>query len=255
MSDLPVNILCMRWGDKYGPEYVVRLYEMVARNLERPFRFVCLSDREIDLPAPIETLPIPDLEIKGQRGQTTWQKLGVFSPTLGDLTGPALFLDLDIVICGPLDKFFDYQPEKIAIIHNWISPWKTLLRPRPEIGNSSVFRFPVNQCGHIIEEFQAEKEHAVEKWWPPQSYLTERIRPQMTYWPDDWVKSFKFHCRPLFPLNYLTPPKHPKQLGEPSIIAFHGRPNPDQAVAGYRGKKIHHFTKAASWINSYWLER
>ncbi|MBK1833673.1 hypothetical protein [Roseibacillus ishigakijimensis] len=252
MSESPVNILCMRWGDKYGPEYVVQLYGMVAKNLQRPFRFVCLSDRKLDLPAPIETLPIPDLGIEGRRGKTTWQKLGVFSPTLGDLTGPALFLDLDLIVCGPLDKFFDYEPEKIGIIHNWISPWKTLFRPRPEIGNSSVFRFPVNECGHLIEEFQAEKEQAVETWWPPQTYLTERIRPQLTYWPEEWVKSFKFHCRQPFPLNYLLDPKKPSDLGEPSIIAFHGRPNPDQALEGYRGKKIHHFTKPAKWIAEYW---
>ena len=252
MTPEPVNILCIRWGEKYGPEYVLRLHGMVSRHLKRPFRFICLTDREIDVPPSIELLPIPDLGISGPRGKTTWQKLGVFSPDLGDLTGPTLFLDLDIIIAGPLDRFFDHEPEKICIIHNWISPWKTLFRPRPEIGNSSVFRFPINECGHIIEEFLAEREEAVANWWPPQTYLTERIRPQMCYWPEDWVKSFKFHCRPPFPLNYLMTPKSPDQLGTPSIIAFHGRPNPDQAVEGYRGKKIHHFTKPTPWIQKYW---
>ena len=37
-------VLCMKWGDKYGPEYVNRLYAMVARHLRGPFRFVCLTD-------------------------------------------------------------------------------------------------------------------------------------------------------------------------------------------------------------------
>ena len=29
----PVTVLCMKWGAKYGPDYVNRLYAMVARNL------------------------------------------------------------------------------------------------------------------------------------------------------------------------------------------------------------------------------
>ena len=39
-----VTVLCMKWGAKYGPDYVNRLYGMVARHLRRPFRFVCLTD-------------------------------------------------------------------------------------------------------------------------------------------------------------------------------------------------------------------
>ena len=30
-------IICMKWGTKYGAEYVNRLYNMVKRNLTLPF--------------------------------------------------------------------------------------------------------------------------------------------------------------------------------------------------------------------------
>ncbi len=36
-----VNIICMKWGDKYGAEYVNKLYAMVKRNITIPFQFVC----------------------------------------------------------------------------------------------------------------------------------------------------------------------------------------------------------------------
>ena len=39
-----VNIVCMKWGDRYGPEWVNRLYGMVARNTTWAFRFVCFTD-------------------------------------------------------------------------------------------------------------------------------------------------------------------------------------------------------------------
>ena len=37
-------IICMKWGDKYGAEYVNRLYNMVRRNLTLDFQMVCLTD-------------------------------------------------------------------------------------------------------------------------------------------------------------------------------------------------------------------
>jgi hypothetical protein len=35
-TDAPLrNVICMKWGTKYGPEYVNRLYAMVRRHLTR----------------------------------------------------------------------------------------------------------------------------------------------------------------------------------------------------------------------------
>ena len=41
-------VLCMKWGSKYGPEYVNRLYAMVRRHLQGDFQFVCLTDEQRD---------------------------------------------------------------------------------------------------------------------------------------------------------------------------------------------------------------
>ena len=38
------HIICMKWGTKYGPEYVNRLYAMVRRHLTGDFNMVCLTD-------------------------------------------------------------------------------------------------------------------------------------------------------------------------------------------------------------------
>ena len=42
-----VNVLCMKWGNKYPADYVNRLYSMVARNMQRPFRFICLTEDSV----------------------------------------------------------------------------------------------------------------------------------------------------------------------------------------------------------------
>jgi hypothetical protein len=52
----------------------------------------------------------------------------------------------------------------------------------------------------------------------------------MTYWPEDWVRSYKRHCLPPFPLNQFVTSKFPEGA---SILAFHGWPQPQEAIAGY----------------------
>ena len=39
-----VNVICLKWGDRYPAFYVNRLYDGVRRNISRPFRFVCFTN-------------------------------------------------------------------------------------------------------------------------------------------------------------------------------------------------------------------
>ena len=38
------TILCLKWGNRYGSDYVNRLYSMAKRNTSRPLRVVCFTD-------------------------------------------------------------------------------------------------------------------------------------------------------------------------------------------------------------------
>lgn len=57
------HIICMKWGKKYGPEYVNRLYAMVRRHLSGDFRFVCLTDDASGIRSEVECKPIPPLDL------------------------------------------------------------------------------------------------------------------------------------------------------------------------------------------------
>ena len=63
MLGQPVNIICMKWGTKYSPDYVNTLYSMVNRHMIRPFRFVCLTDNNDGFVSEIEVLPLAKLNI------------------------------------------------------------------------------------------------------------------------------------------------------------------------------------------------
>jgi hypothetical protein len=252
MSSLqePVNIITIKWGSKYGSHYVNRLFHGVRRFIKRPVRFVCFTDDAEGIEDWIDALPLPEFDCLEYRRWSNWRKMSLFRDDL-PIEGQTLFLDLDLLITGSLDELFDYgDPDSIPIIHNWIESHKTWFRPRPEVGNSSVFRFKANAFGHLYEQYLGEMEWASENFRPPQTYLTHCIRPYMCYWPEEWIISFKRHLHRPFPLNWIQQPTEPSS--EVKIVAFHGKPNPDQAVEGYQGRKLHHKVLPAGWIGQYW---
>ena len=103
-----VNIICMKWGEKYDSSYVNILYNMVKRNLNRPFRFVCFTDNKSGLSSSIESFELPSLNLPEGIPERGWMKLSTFASNLHDLSGSTLFLDLDLVIVDNIDAFFDH---------------------------------------------------------------------------------------------------------------------------------------------------
>jgi hypothetical protein len=101
-AGMVVNVVCLKWGTKYSPDYVNKLAAMVRRNLSRPHRFVCLTEDRTGVYDSIKCLPLPDEDL-GLTGW--WHKLSLFCPEVHDLAGPTLFPDLDIVITGVISTY------------------------------------------------------------------------------------------------------------------------------------------------------
>ncbi|TBV80068.1 MAG: hypothetical protein EYX74_05890 [Desulfobulbaceae bacterium] len=242
----------MKWGKIYGPEYVNILYRMVKRNLTAPFRFVCLTDDPAGIEDGVETIPIPffpEPSPEHYRKCQAWRKLLLFERTLFDLEGTVFFLDLDVVIVGNLDVFFDYS-DKLAIIENWS-------QPNQLIGQSSAFCFKVGKYSQLLESYCANPDRTAERYLTEQRYITKFLGPNnFAYFPAEWCRSFKMHCLPGGILNSLiTPTKIPAKA---RVIVFHGNPNPPDALAGVWGrpvpwyKRFYKTVKPTKWIAEYW---
>jgi len=106
-----INIICMKWGNKYGAEYVNRLYGMVSRNLTLPFKFICFTENSKGIHPSVEIYPLPSLGLPENIPERGWLKLATFQNPLSDLKGTALFLDLDVVIVGNIDCFFEFEAD------------------------------------------------------------------------------------------------------------------------------------------------
>ena len=241
------HVLCMKWGTKYGPEYVNRLYAMVRRQLKGEFNFVCLTDDTRGIRSEVQCRPIPalDLEIAPGKVDRAWKKLTTFECDLHGLRGTALFVDLDVVIVGGLDVFFT-QPGEFLIIHDYARPWR-----RERItGNSSVYRFELGAHADVLAHFRANMDTVQKEFRNEQAYLSDFLHKQgkLAYWPDDWCPSFKYHGIPAWPTNYWREPFVPEGA---RIVVFHGECNPPDALAGRRNRAFR-FIRPARWISRFW---
>jgi hypothetical protein len=242
-----VNVLCIKWGKKYGPEYVNRLHNMVRRHLHRPFRFVCLTDDAQGIDPGIEVKPIPAIGFDefDQRKPWTfghgWLKLTSFAKPLYDLEGRTLFLDLDIVIVDSLDPFFD-QPGEFVVIKEWDKKDGT--------GNTSVYLFTVGAHVDALDHLRSGYPKVVEEVRNEQEFITGYLGRQgkVSYWPEEWCRSFKRHCMRRGLMGWFAPPVIPPGA---RVIAFHGKPNPPDAIAGVSGKWYRRVLPTA-WVAEHW---
>lgn len=237
-------ILCMKWGTKYGPEYVNRLYAMVRRHLKGEFRFVCLTDRSEGIRAEVQCLPIPALALPPGSPERGWTKLTTFEADLHGLQGTALFLDLDVVIVDDITPFFEV-PGEFLIIHDWKRPWRIT-------GNSSVYRFTLGAHADVLAKFRREFDAIRAKFRNEQAYLSDEMQRKgvLKYWDAAWCASYKYHCIPTWPSNYWREPIIPKGA---RILIFHGVMNPPDALAGRSNGNWRH-ARPATWIAGHWHE-
>lgn len=242
MSPAGRVILCMKWGTKYGPDYVNRLYAMVRRHMQGPFEFVCLTDDERGIQAPVRCLPIPSLDLPPDIPERGWTKLTTFAADLHGLRGTALFLDLDVVIVDDITPFFEV-PGRFLIIHDWKRPWRVT-------GNSSVYRFELGAHPDVLADFRAHAAEIRQRHRNEQAYLSDHLNRQglLAYWPAAWCASWKYHCIPRFPANLWQAPRIPAGA---RILIFHGVMNPPDALAG-RSNGNWRKARPAPWIAEHW---
>jgi hypothetical protein len=235
------NVLCMKWGTKYSADFVNTLYSMVSRNMHRAFRFVCLTEDSAGLHQDIEVFPLPKLNVDLAGPERGWNKLAVFAEELYDLKGQVLCLDLDLIITGSLDDFFDY-PGDVLIIKDWIKKDGT--------GNSSVYRFEVGAHAEVLSEFERSFDQIKKTHRNEQEYMSAAMNAKgaLAYWPDHWCRSFKRHC--IQPLAMFLA-RETIQPADMRVLVFHGKPDPDDAIAGTSGKWYRRF-KPATWVAEHW---
>lgn len=224
------QIVCINWGTKYGAPYINRLFRMVRANITPPFRFVAFTDTRDGVHPDVVCFDLPEMPgfmPKNTIGQ--WPKSRLWAPELGDLTGPFLFVDLDVTITGSLDVFFEYgAPEDVVLARNVAKPFQKL-------GQTSIYRMPVGALAPLQDMFAADPQAVADKYRFEQHFVTKNAPNGVKFWPNGWVRHFRIECIPRFPLNYFMEPKLPAGA---RVVIFAGAMNPPDAIAGRYNKKM-----------------
>ncbi|MFM9057948.1 MAG: hypothetical protein ACKOSQ_02285 [Planctomycetaceae bacterium] len=252
-----INVLCMKWGRRYGPEYVNNLLAGVTRHLDRPFRFICFTDDDDGLALGVDARPLPDMRLPPGHSDTRWRKLALFHRDLADLRGTALFLDLDQVIVGDLSPFVDLPGDFLIIRDDDLFRPKLLRRLNPArdrflhgVGNSSVFRFEIGAHAYILDAFLADPAAAVRRYEISQQFQSAELarRGHLRYWPEGLCVSFKNHCVPRHFRSYLANPRPPQDA---RIVVFAGTPKMAEVLEG-RGHCWHRRIGNVDWLREAW---
>jgi len=255
-----VNVICMKWGSMYGPEYVNNLHAGVTRHLQRPHRFVCFTDDGSGLDPGVEVMPLPELGLPSGQRDLRWRKLGVFREQLGDLTGTTLFLDLDLVVVDSLEPFFEHPGRFLIIRDDELFRAKPLRRLNPardrflaSVGNSSVFRFEIGKHRYILDAYVADPKGAAQRYEISQQFQTAQLAAhgELAYWPRGWCVSFKNDCVPRHFASWWRDPAVPAGT---KIVVFAGTPKMSDVLAG-GGHTWYRRIGDVGWLRSTWAGR
>ncbi len=244
----PQTVICLKWGKRYGPEYVNKLYSMVVRNTRRPLRFVCITDDPAGLVKEVEIKPMPEFDLPEIFRFKGFRRMFLFKESLYDLTGPVLHLDVDLLITGSVDDFFDYKPEASYIVsENWT-------QPGAGIGNMSVFRYHIGSQTKIWNRFRADPLGMLKEYVNSQTFCS-RTLGEFAMYPLDWCIGFKQSLIPAWPLRYFVTPYAPPATAK--VVAFTGKPDMDEAAAGIwpeakPRKRFYKYIRPTPWIAEIW---
>ena len=220
--ELPVNVLCVRFGTKYGQEYVEKLRNMVQRHLTLDYDFVCLTDN----PKPIDGVKILYQPNAGY-SKGWWHKIHMFDPNLS-LTGRILYFDLDVVIFKNIDKLVTYNTDCFLGIRDFnrkFHPgWKNL--------NSSVMSWQHKSESNIWNNFQKDINKAM-RLHGDQDFIWREKNNKVKFFPDQWIQSYKWEIRNRQELHLkkgrrvFQTVKNNLEINDDCCVAvFHGDPNP-----------------------------
>lgn len=149
MSNLTVISICTidptNWKRPvYSKDWVDRLYRGISRNLDIPFRFVCLSN-DISS-ADYEVIPL----VTNSWGW--WYKMEMFRQNA--FTGPCLYIDIDNVICKNItDSVLGLPRDKMLMPRE---PYKDIL-------NGSVI-FWEGDYSFLYEAYVRDQENITKKY-------------------------------------------------------------------------------------------
>ena len=239
-----INIVCVKWGTKYGPEYVNRLLAGFGRNSSFPFKFHCFTEDSSKLSKDVIIHDLPYKKVTGW-----WNKLYLFSNEINIPQGETiLFVDLDTLITSNVDDILKCTTDGIVVLKNFV--YEHLKKNKPNmycpLMGSGLMMWKHGNFNNVWESFIKDSEwiSKVIARDGDQEWINRCIPDnKKIFWQSAFperVVSFKMHCQQGLPEKC-------------SIICYHGRPSIPDSV-NYSGTFANIKLSPQPWILDHWKE-
>jgi len=220
------NLICLHWGDRYGPEYVMNLWNGANRFSTTPFDFHVLTDNARQHPQNLgwyfHHAPLWD------NTEPWWYKMLMFGLPVDGIN---LYMDLDVVLVNSIDKFWKFCPGEFVILQDFNRQFV----PDYKRVNSSIMRWQDSSMNWLTSMFVNRRPHSVSSFRGDQDYIDHHTTNR-ELWPREWAMSWKWEVN-----NGGV--KHPgdryqktDEIHVPpdtSVLVFHGTPKPHEVDAVY----------------------
>lgn len=205
-----LDIVCFKWGDLYGPEYVNKLFRGITRNTTVPFRFTCFTEDPEGVECPTKPFlkPLPHW----------WYIIGLFNPA-HNFGSKVLYLDLDTIITDNIDDMLTvdepfvilrdfYRPQGLQTAYiMWEPAWGAFVWEKLNT------LYPEGKYGHLL------KYPGGTNRWIETTVGLDVPRLQDLF-PDQCL-SYKVHIQ--------SKKEHKYKLGK--MVFFHGLPRPHEVAS------------------------
>lgn len=182
-----MNILTLKVGDKYSPDYVNRLYKGFKRNSSVPFDFYCYTENSDGLDDNISVIELTKREEIKQH----WYKFDFHDMSF--LMGKKCFImDIDVVVTGNVDDLinFDLPKGNFGACNKWWGNNKF---------NGGFQMFYQGETKYLRDEFLKNPKHWQSYYYEAgrspylhgeQLFIEEHLQQDVTFLPKEWLARY-----------------------------------------------------------------
>lgn len=246
-------IVTIKWGTEFTSEHVNILFRATKAFSSKDFKFICLTDDPKGLDSNIIPLDIPQIGLtEFPKSKGAWPKICLFHPDLAERIEHVLFLDIDTIIVGNIDPFFEDPFQHLKMLS--CGPrWRNFDATLPPVGATGMLSYRPKFHVNIFETFCQDPSAAYKSFEVEQQFVAAYAQ-KVDFFPLEWIESFKYHLRRQYLVDVFLPPLDPKP--DTLMVAFHGFPRPN--LVADKTKKWARFPRSGvhrpRWVLDYWLK-
>lgn len=215
----------LRSGGPYNSKWVRALRHGVARHLEEPHEFVCLTDQwRNGLGRDVHAVPLR------YKWPGWWSKFELFRPGLFAADDAVVYFDLDTLVVGSLDPLVELAGRSdFGLLHDWFPP---------HLANTGVMVWRLGEKSERVWDVWRRGPGALMNRWRGDGELIREIVPDHDPLPD------------FLPESYISSYKEPRD--EKRLKLRDSPPEGAHVICGHGAPRFSSI--GARWAHDLWTE-